>query len=151
MHFINSASSDQFAQWWWWDGVMYKETNTILKTKRIRLFVLIINCTIIMRNVYAVSNRIWCNKQPRHTTTEKHDNNGKDGYFRFDYDNIISYRYIFSITWPKKGVSWTHTAPYIEMKIKGNRKDQQHVNNTSTRPTNNYMYSMPMSSLVWWW
>ena len=54
---------------------MYKQTNTIFNTKRIRLFALIINCTIIMktnsrfsRNVYAISSRIWCNKhltQPR--------------------------------------------------------------------------------------
>ena len=28
----------------------------------------------------------------------KYDNNGRDGYFRFDDDNNMSYRYIFSIT-----------------------------------------------------
>ena len=27
------------------------------------------------RNVYAISDRIWCNKHLRHTTTEKYDNN----------------------------------------------------------------------------
>ena len=31
------------------------------------------------RNVYAISNRIWCNKHLRHKTTEKYDNNGKGG------------------------------------------------------------------------
>ena len=53
---------------------MYKQTNTIFKTKRIWLFVLIINCTISIktnswfsRNVYAISNRIWCNRHLRHT------------------------------------------------------------------------------------
>ena len=60
---------------------------------------IIINCTIIMntnsqfsRNVYAISNRIWCNIHLRHTTTEKYYNNGRGGYFRFDYDNNMSYR-----------------------------------------------------------
>ena len=46
--FISSMSSDKFAQWWW-DGEMYKQTNTICKPKRSRLFTLIINCTIIMK------------------------------------------------------------------------------------------------------
>ena len=71
-----------------------------LQAKCIRICALIINCTIIMktnsrfsRNVYAISDRIWCNKHLRHTTTEKYDNNGKGGYFRFDDDNNISYRY----------------------------------------------------------
>ena len=31
-------------------------------------------------------------KHLRHTTTEKYDNNGKGGYFRFDDDNHMSYR-----------------------------------------------------------
>ena len=78
----------KFAQWY---DVMYKQTNTICKPKRIRLFTLIINCTILMkpisRNVYTISDRIWCNKHLRHTTTEKYENNGKGGYFRFDDDN----------------------------------------------------------------
>ena len=96
----------KFAQWWWWDGVMYKQTNTICKPKRIRLFALIINCTILMktnsrfsRNVYTISDTIWCNKHLRHATTEKYENNGKGGYFRFDDDNNMSYRYILSITY----------------------------------------------------
>ena len=33
----------------------------------------------------------------RHTTTEKYDNNGKGGYFRFDDDNKMGYEYILSI------------------------------------------------------
>ena len=33
----------------------------------------------------------------RHTTTEKY-NNEKGGYFRFNDDNNMSYRYILSIT-----------------------------------------------------
>ena len=32
------------------------------------------------------------------TTTEKYDNNGKGGYFRFDDDNKMDYKYILSIT-----------------------------------------------------
>ena len=55
--------SDKFAQWWKWDGVLYKQTSSICKPKRIRIFALIINCTIIMktnsrfsRDVYAISN-----------------------------------------------------------------------------------------------
>ena len=79
---------------------MHKQTNTICKLKRIQLFALIINCTIQMktnsqfsRNVYTTSDRIWCNKHLRQTTTEKHENNGKGGYFRFDDDNNMSYKY----------------------------------------------------------
>ena len=97
--FLSSMSSDNSAQWWSWDDVLYKQTSTICKAKRIRLFALIINCTIMIktnsrfsRNVYATSDRIWCNKHLRHTTTEKFDNNGKGGYFRFDDDNNMSYR-----------------------------------------------------------
>ena len=33
------------------------------------------------------------------TTTDKNDNNRKGGYFRFDDDNNVSYRYILSITY----------------------------------------------------
>ena len=74
---MSSVSSDKFAQWWYWDGVIYKQTDTITKPKRMQLFALIINCTIMMktkyrfsRNVYAISDRLWCNKHLRHTTTE---------------------------------------------------------------------------------
>ena len=88
---------------------MYKQKNTICKPKRIRLFALMLNCTIVMktnflfsRNVYAIRDRTWCNKHLRHTITEKYDNNGKGGYFRFEDDNNMSYRYIVVqqvITW----------------------------------------------------
>ena len=50
------------------------------------------------RDAYAINDKIWCNKHLRHTATEKY-NNGKGGYFHFDDDNNMSYRYIFSITW----------------------------------------------------
>ena len=50
------------------------------------------------RNVYAISDRVLCNKHLTHTATEKYDNNGKGAYLRFDYDNNMSYRYILSIT-----------------------------------------------------
>ena len=53
---------------------------------------------VFARNVYGISDRIWRNKHLRHTTTEKYDNNGKGGYFRFGDDNNMSYRYILSIT-----------------------------------------------------
>ena len=45
---------------------MYKQTNTMCKLKRIRIFALVKKCSIIMktksrftRNVYAISDRIW--------------------------------------------------------------------------------------------
>ena len=104
---------------------MYKQTNTICKPKRIRLFALIINCIILKKtnsrfsqNVYTISDRTWCNKHLRHTTTEKYENNWKGGYFRFHDDNNMSYRYILSITL-LKWASWTQTTPYSVMKIKG--------------------------------
>ena len=55
------------------------------------------------RNVYAISDRIWCNEHLRHTTTEKYDNNGKGGYFQFDDDNNMSHRYILSVTYTEFG------------------------------------------------
>ena len=83
---------------------MYKQANMICMPNCIHLFALIINCAMIMKtkswfswNVYAINDRIWCNKYLRHTTIEKYENNGKGGYFRFDDDNNISYRYILSI------------------------------------------------------
>ena len=100
-----SMSSDKFAQWWYWDGVMYKQTNKICKPKRIQLFLLILNCTIVMKtqsrffpNVYAISDRIWCNTHLRHTPTEKYDDNLKGWCVRFDDDNNMNYRYILLIT-----------------------------------------------------
>ena len=64
------------------------------------------------RNVYAISERIWCNKHFGHTTTEKDDNNGKDGYFQFDYDNNMSYRYILSTTYNEMGQLNTYKTIY---------------------------------------
>ena len=59
----------------------HKQTNTICKRKHFRLFELIINCTTILktksrysRNVFATSDRVWCNKYLRHKTTEKYNN-----------------------------------------------------------------------------
>ena len=82
-HFLISMSSDMFAKRWWWDYVMHKQTNKMNKPKRTRLFALIINCIIIMKtkarfspNVYATSDKIWCNKHLRHTATDKYDNDG---------------------------------------------------------------------------
>ena len=102
----------------------YVQTNTIFKTKCIRLFALIINCTIIMktnpqfsRNVYAISNRIWCDNHLRHTTTETYDNNGKGGHFRFDDDNNMSYRYILSITYTEMGQLSTYNPIYCNENV----------------------------------
>ena len=64
------------------------------------------------RNVFAMSNRIWYDKHLRHTTTEKYDNNGKGGYFRFDDDNNMSYRYILSITYTEMGQLNTYNPIY---------------------------------------
>ena len=55
------------------------------------------------RNVYAISDRIWCNKHLSYTTTEKYGNNGKGGYLGFDYDNYMIYRYIISIAYTEMG------------------------------------------------
>ena len=46
------------------------------------------------RVVYAIRDRIWCNKHLRHTATEKYEYNGKGGYFRFDDDNNMSYEHV---------------------------------------------------------
>ena len=64
------------------------------------------------RNVYAVSDKIWCSKHLRHITTEKYENNGKGGYLRFDYDNNMSYRYILSITYTEMGQLNTYSPIY---------------------------------------
>ena len=64
------------------------------------------------RNVYAISDRIWVNKHLRHTTTEKYDNDGKGGNFRFDDDNNMSNRYIFSITYTETGQLNTYNPIY---------------------------------------
>ena len=51
----------------------------------------------LSRDIYETDS-IWGHNQIRHTTTEN-DNNGKGWYFRFDDDdNMVSYKYILSIT-----------------------------------------------------
>ena len=53
-------------------------------------------------SLWLIMTHFWCLgtcKHLRHTTTEKYENNGKGGYFRFDDDNNMSYRYILSITY----------------------------------------------------
>ena len=50
------------------------------------------------QDIYVIDDRIWLYNHLRHTTTEKYDNNGKGGYFRFDDDNKMGYEYILSIT-----------------------------------------------------
>ena len=67
----------------------------------------------IFRNDYAISDRIWCNKHLRHITTEKYDNSGKGGYFRFDDDNNMSYRYILSITYTEMSQLNTYNPVYF--------------------------------------
>ena len=37
-------------------------------------------------------------QSPQAHTYGKYDSNGKGWYFRFDYDNKMSYKYILSIT-----------------------------------------------------
>ena len=69
----------------------------------------------LSRNVYAISNRVRCNKHLRHTATEKYDNNGKGGYFRFDDDNNISYRYILSVTYTEMGQLYELYETHIQM------------------------------------
>ena len=66
----------------------------------------------IYNNVYSISDRIWWNKHLRHTTTEKYENYGKGGYFRFDDDNNMSYRYILSVTYTLMGQLNTYSPIY---------------------------------------
>ena len=63
-------------------------------------------------NVYTISDKILCNKHLRHTTTEKYESNEKDGYFRFDDDNNMSYKYILSITYTEMGQLNTYNPIY---------------------------------------
>ena len=67
------------------------------------------------RNVYAISNRIWRNKHLRHTATEKYNNSGKGGYFRFDDDNM-SYICILSIIYTEMGQFNTYKPIYCNEK-----------------------------------
>ena len=101
---------------------MYKQTNTICQPKRIRIFALIIICKIIMktksrfsRNVYAISDRVWCNKHLRHATTENMIMGKVD---TSDLMMIISSAMDISSQSPKlKWASWTHTTQYIYIYI----------------------------------
>ena len=68
------------------------------------------------RNVYVINNRISCNKHLRHTTTEKYDNDGKGGFFRFDDDNNMSYIHIFSITYTEMDQLNTNNPIYCNEK-----------------------------------
>ena len=103
-------------------------TRVSCKPKRIRIFARIINCTIIMktksrfsRNVYAISDRIWCNKHLRHITTENVIMGKADSS---DLMMIIKSAMDISSQSPiLKWASWTHTTPYILMKMKDNRED----------------------------
>ena len=73
----------------------------------------------VSRIVYAISDRIWCNKHNNHTTTEKYDNNGKKD--TSDLMMIITWAIDISFQSPLlKWAGWTHTTPYIAIKIKGN-------------------------------
>ena len=49
-------------------------------------------CKYHRLNINRLNTNNW-NKVP-----EKYDNNGKGGYFRFDDDNKMDYKYILSIT-----------------------------------------------------
>ena len=40
------------------------------------------------------ANNLWWYNHLRHTATEKYDNNKKDWYFRFDYNNKMNYKYL---------------------------------------------------------
>ena len=56
----------------------------------------------LSRNVYAISDRIWCNKRLRQTTTEKYDNDGK-----VDTSDLM----MMIITWAMDDViKWKHFA-----------------------------------------
>ena len=108
------------------DDVMHKQMNTICKPKSIRLFAHIINHTIILkiprfsRNVYAISDRIWCNKHPRHIITENVITMGKID--TFDLIMIIIWAIGISFQSPElKRASWTHTTPCIVMTTTGNQ------------------------------
>ena len=70
------------------------------------------------RNVYAISDRIWRNKHLRHTTTENITLGNVD---TSDLMMIIAWAIDISFQSPiLKWANWTHTTPYIVMKIKGN-------------------------------
>ena len=96
-----------------------EQTNTICKPKRIRLFALIINCAMIMktksrfsRNVYEISDSIWCDTHLRHTATENILTMGKVD--TSDLVMTVTRAINISFQSPKlKWASWTHATPYI--------------------------------------
>ena len=66
------------------------------------------------RNVYAIRDRIWCNKHLRHTTTENMITMGKVD--TSDFMMIITWAMSISFQSPElKWVSWAYTTPYILM------------------------------------
>ena len=94
------------------------QTNAICKPKRIRLFALIINCAIIMktksrysRNIYSISDRIWCIKHLRHIATKKCDQHSLRLILRFDNDNNMSYIYICT---PFNHLNWNEPLEHIQ-------------------------------------
>ena len=60
-----------------------------------------------VRNIYAISD--WISQAYNHG---KCDNNGKVGYFRFDDDNNMNYRYILSVTYKEMGQLSTYNPIY---------------------------------------
>ena len=101
------------------------------------------------RNVYAIGDRIWCNKHIRHTTTEKYDNNGKVGYFRFDYDYKMSYRYIFSITYTGMGQLNTYNSIYCNENKRLSIELAACLTPTHKILYKHYMYSVPVSFFLY--
>ena len=66
----------------------------------------------VFRNVNAISDRIWRNKISGTQPRKKYDNNWKGGYFRFDDDSNMSYRYILSVTYTEMGQLSTYNPIY---------------------------------------
>ena len=101
-----------------WCTVQKKRIRPASKPKRIQLFALIINCTLITeinphcsRNVYAISDRIWCCKHLRHTPTE----NNIITMGKVDTSVLMMIKTwaidIFFQSPNLKWASWTHTTP----------------------------------------
>ena len=120
---------------------MQKQTNTICKPKRIRLFALIINCTIIMKiksrfswNVYALSDRIWCNKHLRHMAylmaTKVAIKTIDEGYVIESMFKLLNWRhdYIMSSCYPNSSCDVTpstyHSTFCIFVTLRWHRKLQ---------------------------
>ena len=100
---ISSMSSDKFAQWWRWDGVFYKLTNTIWKQ-------------------ILVFPECICNKWQNMMLQTRKNMITMGRIDTSDLIMIITYTIDTSCQSPVlKWTSWTHTIPYIVMKIKGFR------------------------------